>query len=31
VNHDTKLLDGSFILPDADLLRVPDAYRNSAG
>jgi uncharacterized protein (TIGR03032 family) len=30
VNHDTKLLDGSLILPDADLLRVPDAYRNSA-
>ena len=30
VNHDTKLLDGSFILPDADLQRVPDAYWNSA-
>ena len=30
VNHDTKLLDGSFILPDADLLRVPDAYRNAS-
>jgi uncharacterized protein (TIGR03032 family) len=30
VNHDTKLLDGSFILPDADLQRVPDAYRKNA-
>lgn len=27
VNHDTKLLDGSFVLPDADLQRVPQAYR----
>ena len=27
VNHDTKLLDGSFILPDADLQRMPDEYR----
>jgi uncharacterized protein (TIGR03032 family) len=28
VNHDTKLLDGSFILPDEDLQRVPDVYRS---
>lgn len=26
VNHDMKLLDGSFVLPDADLLRVPQVY-----
>ncbi len=29
VNHDTKLLDGSFILSDSDLQRVPEAYRTS--
>lgn len=29
VNRDTKLLDGSFILPDADLQRVLDAYRTN--
>jgi uncharacterized protein (TIGR03032 family) len=28
VNHDMKLLDGSFVLPDADLLRVPHVYRS---
>jgi hypothetical protein len=28
VNHDMKLLDGSFVLPDADLQRVPQAYRD---
>ncbi|MEJ7590326.1 MAG: DUF4915 domain-containing protein [Planctomycetaceae bacterium] len=27
VNHDMKLLDGSFVLPDADLLRAPQTYR----
>ena len=31
VNHDTKLLDGSFVLPDADLLRVPQQYRGTSG
>jgi hypothetical protein len=30
VNHDTKLLDGQFIFPDADLQRIPDAYRNAS-
>ncbi len=27
VNHDLELLDGSFVLPDADLTRVPMGYR----
>ena len=27
VNHDMELLDGSFVLPDADLIRVPQGYR----
>jgi uncharacterized protein (TIGR03032 family) len=29
VNHDNDLLDGSFVLPDADLTRVPAGYRSS--
>ncbi len=27
VNHDMKLVDDSFVLPDADLTRVPKGYR----